>query len=337
MQDNETQDTQETNAVESFKEALNRNMPQDTEVESQYETPTNETPATPLEPSAPQPLLVPPADMRQEERDAFLNPTPQNAHILQQYVNRRSYETRADYQRRQQEIEDARKVVNPLVDVVKRYEPEYVKRNLNIYDVARRAIEWDRAISTDPINAAKEWLETYGLTPQDLLQQQAPGGQPMQATPVDTSQYLTREEAERIADERLQSAMDEHRQNAVAQYNEMLVQSFKASKPVFMDPETGSQIESDMIPIVQALGATGKYSSQQEILETAYNYVIHGNPNYSGLVQKMAAGSRVQQQQQVAEKAKAAARSISGSPGTGTPRVKGLSFKENLERRLVGD
>jgi hypothetical protein len=337
MQDNDTQTTQETNAIESFKEALDRNMPEDTEVQGQYEAPTNETEAVPEQMPQAAPLLVPPADMRQEERDAFLNPTPHNAHILQQYVNRRSYETRADYQRRQQEIEDARKLVNPLVDVVKRYEPEYVKRNLNIYDVARRAIEWDRAISTDPVNAAREWLETYGLTPQDLMQQQGQPGQPMPQQTFDASQYLTREEAERIADERLQQVMNEHRQNTVAQYNEMLVNSFKASKPVFMDPETGSQIESDMVPIVQALGATGKYSSQQEILETAYNYVINGNPNYSGLAQRMAAGSRVQQQQQVAQQAKSAARSITGSPGTGTPRVKGLSFKENLERRLTGE
>lgn len=332
---NETEET--SSIVEDFKDSLNRNMPEDTEVEGAYEVPTNEEPGEVEQPQEiQQPLLVPPADMRQEERDAFLNPTPQNAFILQQYVNRRSYETRADYQRRQQEIEDARKVVNPLVDVVKRYEADYIKRNLNIYDVARRAIEWDRAISTDPVNSAIQWLETYGLTPQDLMQNQQPGQAVPQAQP-NTTQYLTREEAEAIADERLQAAMDSHKQNAVAQYNEMLVQSFKNTKPVFKDPETGSQVEQDMIPIVQALGATGKYSSPEEILETAYNYVINGNPNYSGLAQKMAAGSRVQQQQQVAQQAKAAARSITGSPGTGTPRVKGLSFKENLERRLTGE
>jgi hypothetical protein len=332
---NEPEET--SSIVEDFKDSLNRNMPEDTQVEGAYEVPTNEEPGQVEQPQeVQQPLLVPPADMRQEERDAFLNPTPQNAHILQQYVNRRSYETRADYQRRQQEIEDARKVVNPLVDVVKRYEADYIKRNLNIYDVARRAIEWDRAISTDPVNSAIQWLETYGLTPQDLMQNQQPGQAAPQAQPS-TTQYLTREEAEAIADERLQAAMDSHKQNAVAQYNEMLVQSFKNTKPVFKDPETGSQVEQDMIPIVQALGATGKYSSPEEILETAYNYVINGNPNYSGLAQKMAAGSRVQQQQQVAQQAKAAARSISGSPGTGTPRVKGLSFKENLERRLTGE
>lgn len=317
----------------NIREALESNLPGDTEVTVDDGTPEDPREAqVEAEPQEAPPALLPPADMRAEEKEAFLNPTAKNAHILQAYLNRRAYETRSDYQRRVQELEDARKVTTPLVDVVKKYEGEYVRRNLNIQDVARRAIEWDQAMSTNPVQAAYQWLESYGLSPLDLM---AASGQIPQQAPQ--GEYLTREQAEEIADQKYQAIIEEHKQNAIASYNQQVVESFVQSKPIFRDPETASQIENDMAPIVKALTATGKYSSPQEILETAYNYVINGNPTYSGLVQRMTAKPRVDQQMAITERAKAASRSISGSPGTGTPSIKTKNLRENLERRLVGE
>jgi hypothetical protein len=108
-------------------------------------------------------------------------------------------------------------------------------------------------------------------------------------------------------------------------------------KPLFKDPETASQLEAEMAPVVQALNATGRYSSAEEVLETAYNYVVNGNPTFSGIMQKMTTGPVIQQQQAVAQKAKQAAKSISGSAGSGTPRVHAQTFRDNLKRRFHGE
>lgn len=287
---------------------------------------------TEIKAEAPIPL-VPPADMNKAEKDAFLNPTPQNAHVLQQYLNRRAYETRSDYQRRVQEVEDLRKQTSSVFDAIKQYEPEYAKQGIGLADVARRSIAWDRAMQTDPVNTALDWLNAYGLSVDDLMQQSQDAGYNYQPNP----NYLTREEAERIAEEKLAAAQQAQEQKAVAYYNERIVESFVKSKPLFRDPETASQLEAEMAPIVAALSQTGKYSGPEQVLETAYNYVIAGNPTFSSLNNAMTARAVVEQKQAAAEKAKAASRSISGSAGSGTPRVQTKDIRDNLRRRMTGE
>jgi hypothetical protein len=323
----------------SIRDALQQRFEEAADTESEVEA--NEEAEPESEPAAEvavqqpvqeeRPALLPPADMRKEEKDAFLNPTAENAHILQNYLNRRAYETRSDYSRKMAEVEELRKNTSGLYDTLKQYEPDYLKRGISIADVAKRSIAWDRAMEADPVSTAREWLEAYGLTPEELMQQQTQAIQ--QQVP---SNYLTREEAERIAEERMQSLLQQQEQKAVEYYNQKVVESFMNSRPVFRDPETAAQIEADMAPVVQALTSTGRYSTPEQVLETAYNYVINGNPAYSSLVSKMAAKPVIQEQKAAVEKAKAASKSISGSTGSGTPRVQTKDIRDNLRRRLSG-
>lgn len=282
------------------------------------------------------PPLVPPADMNKQERDAYLNPTPANAHVLQQYLNRRAYETRSDYQRRMQELETLKKETSTVYDTIKEYETVYAKEGIQMSDVARRSITWDIAMKEDPINTAIEWLDSYGIMPDDLMSAYYNQPQAPQQNGYQEAGYLTREEAERIAEEKFQAVQSEQQQKAVEYYNQRVVQSFMSSKPVFRDPETAAQLEADMTPVVAALKTTGRYSSPEEILETAYNYVINGNPTYSSIAKSMAAKTDIKEQQAAVAKAKAASRSISGSPGSGTPKIQAKNLRDNLLRRLSG-
>jgi len=279
--------------------------------------------------------VVPPADMNKAEKEAFINPTPENSHILQQYMNRRSYELRSDHQRHMVEIEQMKTQTSSVLDAIKQYEPDYARQGISLGDIAKRSIAWDQAMKADPVQTALEWLDSYGLDVNDLTQSQQQaiqqGYQPQQQN------YLTREDAERIAEEKFQSYQQEQQQSAVAYYNERIVESFVAAKPLFRDPETASQLEAEMAPIVSALTSTGKYSSPQEILETAYNYVVAGNPTFSGLNQAMTAKVVMDQKQAVVQKAKSASRSISGSAGSGTPKVVSKDLRDNLRRRFGGD
>lgn len=319
-------------------------------------TPDNKEPAPPVEASPSETQVVPqdtvlrapPADMNKAEKEAFLNPSPQNAHVLQAYLNRRAYETRSDYSRKMQEVEQLKQQTAGLYDSIRQYENEYAKEGLSLPSVVKSAIAWDRSMKTNAKQTAIEWLGAYGLTPQDLLQgqpqqynqQQAPQGQQYQQPQYQPAQpeYLTREEAERIAAEKYESLQKEQEQKAVEYYNQRVVESFLNQKPLFKDPETAAQIEAEMAPVVQALTSTGRYSSPEEILETAYNYVVNGNPTFSSLLQKMTARPVIEQQQAVVQKAKAASRSITGSAGSGTPRIKAKSLRDNLRQRMgVGE
>lgn len=307
--------------------------------ESSDEAEDNSTEETQVEetqaPAAEHIPLVPPADMNKFEREAYLNPNSQNAHILQQYLNRRAYETRSDYQRKMQELEALKSETSGIYDTIKQYEQEYAKDGISLSDIARRSIAWDKSMQTNPVTTALEWLDSYGVTLEDLANHSNNlGYQPQQPQ---QNGFLTREEAERIAEEKLNAIQNQQQQKAVEYYNERVVQSFMSSKPVFRDPETAAQLEADMTPVVAALTSTGKYSSPEEILETAYNYVINGNPTYSSVARTMTAKTGIKEQQAAVAKAKAASRSISGSPGSGTPKIQAKNLRDNLQRRLNGD
>jgi hypothetical protein len=343
MEDNQTVDTSDTEVTverepaslsirESLKQQL-KEVKEENETQKPAQDTAEEADTTPVE-SEPvveqqKPLLAPPADMNAAEKDAFLNPTSANAHILQSYLNRRAYETRSDYSRKMQEVEQLKKQTTGLYETIKQYEDEYAKDGISISDVARRSIAWDKAMQQNPVATALDWLDSYGVRPEDLYnyqpqQQQAP-------------QYLTREEAERIAEERYQSIQSEQQKKAIEYYNQQVVSSFMNNKPLFRDPETASQLEAEMAPVVQALNATGRYSSPEQVLETAYNYVVNGNPTFSGLAQKMVAKPVIEQQQAAVQKAKQAAKSISGSAGSGSPRIVTKTLRDNLQRRMGGE
>lgn len=307
--------------------------------EEKEETVTKEKPeaeiqeAAPVEQQAPpveRPLLVPPSDMNAAEKEAFLNPSAQNAHVLQQYLNRRAYETRMQYDRKMQEANQLHKQNQTVYDAIKQYEEDYAREGISLGDIARRSVAWDRAMKSDPVGTALEWLQSYGIDPNELLNQQ----QEYQQAPVE---YLTKEDAERIAAEKYEAIAQEQDKKALELYNQRVVELFMNGKPLFKDPETASQLEAEMAPVVQALNSTGRYSSAEEVLETAYNYVVNGNPTFSGIMQKMTTAPVIQQQQAVAQKAKQAAKSISGSAGSGTPRVHAQTIRDNLRRRFQGE
>jgi hypothetical protein len=283
--------------------------------------------------------LVPPADMNKMEKEAFLNPTPDNAYILQQYMNRRAYETRTDYQRRMQEVEELKKQTSSVYDTIKQYEEDYAKEGIKLSDVARRSIAWDKAMRQNPVETAREWLDSYGVDLNDLIAGNNYQGDEQQQQYQQQQQpgYLTREEAERIAEEKYKQVQTEQEQKAVAYYNQRVVESFVNSKPLFKDPETAAQLEAEMAPIVQALSSTGRYSSPEEILNTAYNYVVAGNPTFSSLNSAMTAKPVLEQKVAAAQKAKAASKSITGSAGSGTPRAQVKDIRDNLRRRMSGD
>jgi hypothetical protein len=277
--------------------------------------------------------VAPPSDMNKAEKEAFLNPTTENAHILQGYLSRRGMETRQEYEKRRLELERLESQAKPLVETYQKYQDDYKRLGVSPQDVYERSIQWDQAMRKNPKETAMEWLQSYGLSVDDLLDlDMEPASQPVQ-----NSNYLTREDAERIAEERIQRMMSEQQQKEVAVQTLNQVQQFMSSKPLFTatDAQTASQLEERMAPIVQALNAQGGRSSQ-EILETAYNYVVKGDPMFSDLERKLTAPREIRTKQAQTAKAKAASRSISGSVGSASPKVQVKDIRENLRRRLQG-
>lgn len=288
-------------------------------------------PATPAQTKVERLAVAPPADMSNEEKNAFLNPTPQNSHILQAYLSRRAYQTQSDYSRKMHDLEQTRQKVGGLYNVLKDHESDYIRKGLNIADVTRRFIEWDKAMEANPVQTALEWLDAYEIDPMELINMRQQGYMPPQQP---QQQYLTAADAERIAQEKIEAMMQKQQQSHLAQTHYNAVQSFISSKPLFKDPGTAAQLEDAMAPVVAALSQQG--GNPQEILETAYNYVTKGNPTFAALTQRLEAPAQVEQKVRQAQKAKAATKSISGGTGSGSPRLQIKDLRTNLQRRLNG-
>lgn len=306
---------------------------EESEEETESETaeePQKTTPA--VSESKPERLAVaPPADMSKEEKDAFLNPTAQNSHVLQAYLSRRAYQTQSDYSRKMNELEQTRQKVSGLYNVMKEHESDYIRKGLNMADVTRRFIEWDKAMEADPMQTALEWLDAYEIDVNDLVNMRQNGYMPQQQP---QQQYLTAADAERIAQEKIEAMIQKQQQSHLAETHYNAVQSFISSKPLFKDPGTAAQLEDAMAPIVSALSQQG--GNPQDILETAYNYVTKGNPTFAALTQRLEAPAQVEQKVRQAQKAKAATKSISGGTGSGTPRLQTKDLRDNLRRRYNG-
>lgn len=273
--------------------------------------------------------ILPPADMTAEEKEVFsslqANPTPENVAKLQAYLSRRAYEYRSDYTRKTMELAEREKGISEIAGVMKDYAQEYAKEGIAVHDVVRRAVAWDQQFKQDRLGAARQFLDSWGIDPQELMGEVA-----QQEAPT----YLTREEAEALAEEKAQSLYERKAQESLAHQNYSTLQSFVESKPLFRDPGTASQLEEKMAPIVAALRDSNPQQPVKEILDYAYDLVTKGDPVFSGLTSQMAAKSDAERQQAEADKAKALSRSISGGPGSGSPKVKSKNIREGLRRHM---
>jgi hypothetical protein len=326
----------------SAQDEADRVEPDAVEVEVDENTEEVETEEAPNEPQQVTPqqtqvkterlAVAPPGDMSKEEKEAFQNPTAENNHILQAYLSRRAYQTQSDYSRKMNELEQNRQKVSGLYNVIKDHESDYVRKGLNMADVTRRFIEWDKAMDANPMQTALEWLDAYEIDINDLVNMRQNGYMPQQQQPQ--QQYLTQADAERIAQEKIEAMIQKQQQSVLAETHHNAVQSFINSKPLFRDPGTAAQLEDAMAPIVAALSQQG--GSPQDILETAYNYVTKGHPTFAALTQKLEAPIQVEQKVRQAQKAKAATKSISGGTGSGSPRLQTKDLRTNLQRRFNG-
>jgi len=271
-------------------------------------------------------MIAPPADMNAAEKQAFSKLTPE----MQQYLSRRSYEQRADYSRKTMEASAKEKELSDIYSVVTpALRDEYARQGIAVPDLVRRAVAWDKAFKTDRLGTAMEYLEAYGIHPSELLD-----GQHQNGYQQESPEYLTREEAEALADERIAKQFEQMQQSSIVENNYNVVQGFIQSKPLFKDIGTAAQLEAEMAPIVVGLRQSNPSAPVQEILETAYNYVTKGHPTFSALASQQSARSDSERLHAEAQKAKEASRSISGGPGTGSPKVKIKDSRESLRYHL---
>lgn len=268
--------------------------------------------------------IVPPADMSNEEKANWSKLPPE----AQKYLSRRAYEMRANFTRKAQEMGARERELGGILEAVAPVQDEFARNGISTADVVRRAIAWDKAFKSDPVQAARQYLDSYGIDPSELL-----NGEPVQNSP---QPQLSQEEIKEQIRQEMISEFQRREQEVATHNNYNMVQQFLGSKPLFRDPGTAEQIEAAMAPIVAGLRQSNPELPVLEILDRAYNYVTRGDPQFSSLQQKLDAKAEAERAKVEAEKAMQASRSISGGPGSGSPQRKIKSIRENLRLRYRG-
>lgn len=271
-------------------------------------------------------MVAAPADMKAEEKDAFNKLSPE----MQQYVSRRSYEYQSDHSRKVNQLKEVEKELGDVYSVVTpQLRDEYSRQGIAVPDLIRRSVAWDKAFKTNKVGAAFDHLDSYGITLEDLIAARQNG-----VYQDKQPEYLTREDAEKIAIEKSQQLFQEQEQSHLAYQSQSAVKSFLGTKPLFRDPGTALQLESAIANEIIGLKAQGIDGSPQELLEMGYERVTKLHPVFSNLVNQLNQRQEDERKNAEALKAQAASRSIKGSPGSGTPKYKANSFRESLEYNI---
>lgn len=313
---------------QSLRANLRSNLRQkDSETEAarpsgQVATVTTATPGTSTQEDF-EPVLPPP-DMNAQERAQWDSLSRE----AQKYLSRRAYEMRSSFTRKTQEIGQREKELSSVYEVVTPIQEEYARKGVSVADIVRRSVAWDKAFQSNPVEAAREYLEAYGIDPSELMQVQSHQSQSQ-------SQFDPESVREQIRQEMMQE-FQRREQEQTTHNNYNLVQQFIASKPLFRDPGTAEQLEAEMAPIVAGLKQSNPNLPAHEALERAYNYVTKGHPQFSSLQQKLEAKAEAEKAKAEAQKAMQASRSISGGPGSGSPQRKIKDIRENLRLRYRG-
>jgi hypothetical protein len=285
-------------------------------------------PATPA-PAAAQSIdpILAPADMSPEKRAMFDKLPPE----AKAYLSERAYQVRNYLTQNSMALAAKEREISDVLSAVAPVRDEYARQGVNVPDLVKNAIAWDRHMKTNRVQAAKEYLDSYGIDPAELMEV-APG----QQAPIQQPQGLTQEQVQEMVQAQLSQARETQQHEHRTQQSYSAVQSFISSKPLFRDPGTAAQLEAKLAPVVAGLRAANPQAADAAILDEAYNYVTRGDPTFAGLVNRLEQKTEIERTNAEAQKALAASRSISGGPGSGTPTRKVKDIGTNLRLRMSG-
>lgn len=244
----------------------------------------------------------------------------------QETIARREYERdRALYQGREQ-ISQLQRKYSGLDQVLAPHEDQWMRQGIQPAQVVGQFLAWQKYLDSDPSAALRQLAQSYGL---DLAQvaQTAPQ--------VDPEIQRLRSELNNI-----QAALGQRDEGAAQEYSAQLEQGIeqyaqekstdgKPLRPYF------AEVWQDMLPIVSHMANTQPNLTHRQILDASYDKAMWMNPQIRERVLQEKAktdeAKRMSEANEKAQRAKAAAVSVRGSPsGTIAPQAAHSSVRESL-------
>lgn len=295
-----------------------------------------EAAAPAVEPKAPPlPAIPRPADL--SPNATWWDQTPREG---QEWYNQRALQLRQHLATKQREIDERAGKYKAYDEALSEDDQKRLLRNgQSAADILRRSVAWDRDLDRSvaaPLRnqAALDWLGSYGFDLNELYEFAQNGGAQVQQQAAQQGVYLTREEAEKIADERVAKVLSEREQQSHVDATFKLASSFLQSQPLAQDPRAAVLLETAMVEEIPALLQENPLLAGQQLLEKALEKVMTSHPVFSAYKAHSERAKQAESDNAAAERALQASRSISGGPGSGTPTKKYKNFEENLRANM---
>lgn len=274
----------------------------------------------------PEPEYVPvaaPAGMTAEQKERFAQLSPAE----QQFLSEQYTGWQRSYTQKQMQLAEQAKRYQALGNVLEPVMNEYQRQGVAPEQVVQRAIAWDQAFKQDPVQAARQFLDSYGVDAEELLDVENMHPEAR----YQNDPYIQELQEKLEAQEQWRAQQEQAQRQQYVQTVQGELNQFLADKPLFKDPGTAAQLEAEMAPIVTSLKQQMPQASTVEILDRAYNYVAYGNEQFRSLLEAQSKRQQIAaEQQRTAAKEKLSA-SVTGGPGTGQPSKKIGSIQDSLE------
>lgn len=274
-------------------------------------------------------IIAAPLSWSKEHKKEFESLPP----AIQQIVARRESEKESAFTRAMQSANESQKQAKEIYDAIAPFQQRAVLQGAHLPTVLQRMLAWQEVLDADPITGAAQLLQTLGVDPRQLIQQQ-------QQQPGYSAEYAQLQQ--KVLQLETQLTEREQRQFQ-AQYEavELEIERFateaneagEAHRPYF------AHVAPLMQPIVERLRAQYPTASGTDILTRAYEDACYADPDVRDILLRQArANDEAQQSAERRDKAKAARKagsSVSGAP-SGSIRETPDNLRDAIEAAWSG-
>lgn len=242
--------------------------------------------------------IQPPQSMSAKDREAFYALPPEQ----QQWISERVKQQEADYTKKTMELAEQRKAFDKLEQIIGPRRQQLQMAGMDESTAIGQLFALSDYADRDPVGFVKYLFNQRGLS-LDALNQS--GGEQAQVTDPRLDAVM----------QELNSLKQANHQQTFAQQQAQMAEIGTAIEAFAKNPEFPfySELENDMVPIVQALKAQNPSMSPNDALSKAYKMAMAGNSEVSA---KAEADRQAKEQAEAVKKAKAEAAKAKKAQGT---------------------
>lgn len=270
----------------------------------------------------PQDDIAPPQFWAAEDKAHFstLSPEAKKAvlkyeQMRNQYVNRLGGE-----------IANAKKEYAGIEEAFAPVKDQMARHGLTPASAAKRMMAWQTQIEKDPVPVLREFINSWGLKPEDLIQQDGeqvdPRLEELIQKQAQQDEIIRRLEQEK--EDQLRGSLDQQ----VTFFKTEKDQNGNLKRPYvnFFEPQIAA--------VAKQLRSMYPQANNLQVLQASYDYVMQQHQQHIAPQAQPSVNPQQQQIQAIKEKtqkAKLAGSSISGSPGSGSVKAKPTSIRGHIE------